>query len=362
MPKITLQQGKTYTYQGTEGAYSVVLGEIIEGDAETVSPISVGAGVPAIAATQNATIHINTNNSKIYKKIGGVWDSGSSMLGTQGPTGPAGPSGASGAPGAGGANGLSVRFGNGAPGSGLGVNGEMYFDLTNFKVHTKSAGSWDVGTNFKGATGPTGPTGLKGDTGLTGPTGPTGLKGDTGATGATGATGPTGLTGATGPGLNSFVGAISGDISLTDTYARVAFSEVSHYGNILTTSTPAGGGTRFTMSGDGRYKVEIETVFRANGGVGGQTPTCSLQIKRGRTLTDLTILEDSTSFSVSAGNIGTSIISATKRLKLTTGDYIDIFVKNDTTPTLPKYVKLQAGGTGDGANVDLDTIITITKL
>jgi len=359
MSKITLQQGKTYTYQGTEGAYSVVLGEIIEGDAETVSPISVGAGVPAIAATQNATIHINTNNSKIYKKIGGVWDSGTSMLGAPGPTGSTGPAGPAGSTGSTGANGLSVRFGNGAPGSGLGVNGEMYFDLTNFKVHTKSAGSWDVGTNFKGATGstgptgPTGPTGVKGDTGLTGPTG---------ATGPTGPTGPTGLTGATGPGLNSFVGAISGDISLTDTYVRIAFSEISHYGNILTASTPVGGGTRFTMNDDGRYKVEIETVFRANGGVGGQTPTCSLQIKRGRTLTDLTILEESTSFSVSGGDIGTSVISTTKRLKLTAGDYIDIFVKNDTTPSSPKYVKLQAGGTGSGADIDLDTIINITKL
>jgi hypothetical protein len=35
--KITLQSGKTYTYSGTDGAYTVILGELAAGDAPASS-------------------------------------------------------------------------------------------------------------------------------------------------------------------------------------------------------------------------------------------------------------------------------------------------------------------------------------
>ena len=65
MSRITLQEGKTYTYQGTEGSYSVILGEIIEGDAESLSLISAGAGLPALAAPP---VNVTTETVVISKK------------------------------------------------------------------------------------------------------------------------------------------------------------------------------------------------------------------------------------------------------------------------------------------------------
>jgi len=401
MSRITLQEGKTYAYQGTEGNYSVILGEIIEGDADSLSPISAGAGLPALAAPPGATIHFNTNNNKLYKKIGGVWDAGTSLTGSQGAPGPSGANGAAGPSGSAGQNGLSVRFGNGVPSSGLGINNEMYFDLTNFKVHTKASGSWDSGRLFRGTNGvngtdgksvrfgegPPGAIGSSGDVyfdvtnlkfhtkadslwdsgfSFRGEAGPTG---SIGTTGATGLTGPTGLTGATGPGLNSYAGSISSDTTLTTSYARISFDEISSTGDILTKSTPVvGGGSRFTINDDGRYNIAVDAVFRAGGALSGgasYAPTCSVKIVRGR-LSEVTVAEEIVGFSSIAAatpvNVSTETVVISKKMKLTAGDYIEIFAKTSSAPGAPRYSKLQAGGSGVDQDEDLDTIINITKL
>jgi hypothetical protein len=139
-------------------------------------------------------------------------------IGPTGPTGPTGPqgaqgiqgvignTGAAGPTGATGAAGTTLRYGAGAPASGLGVNGDFYIDTgANFIFGPKAGGAWPSGVSIigpPGATGPTGPqgtTGAQGPTGAAGPTGSAGATGPTGPPGSTGATGPTGAAGLPGP-------------------------------------------------------------------------------------------------------------------------------------------------------------------
>ena len=159
--KITLQSGKTYTYSGTEGAYTVILGEIAAGDAPASSGsaapvISVDDGPPSNSLTGSVTTYIDKSSKKIYVRSGGTWDSGTSMTGSAGATGATGSTGATGAAGSRGSDGKSVRFGSGAPASGLGADDEVYIDTSNFRIHTKSAGSWSGGSLFKGGDGTNG--------------------------------------------------------------------------------------------------------------------------------------------------------------------------------------------------------------
>lgn len=63
--------------------------------------------------------------------------------GTTGATGATGAAGATGSTGAAGADGATVRNGHGAPSGALGVNGDFYFDTTNFNMYgPKTAGAW----------------------------------------------------------------------------------------------------------------------------------------------------------------------------------------------------------------------------
>ncbi len=64
--------------------------------------------------------------------------------------------------------------GSGVPDNGVGANGDFYLRSTNGDVYVKSAGTWSVSLNIKGATGDTGATGSTGATGDTGATGPQG--------------------------------------------------------------------------------------------------------------------------------------------------------------------------------------------
>jgi hypothetical protein len=100
--------------------------------------------------------------------------------------------------------------GTGAPGSGLGSNGDFYLRLDNGYIYNKNSGSWvqvaDL-TGPQGIQGLKGDKGDKGDTGAIGATGPDGAdgqdgskgdkgnKGDTGEKGDTGTTGPAGTNG-----------------------------------------------------------------------------------------------------------------------------------------------------------------------
>lgn len=77
--------------------------------------------------------------------------------GETGPTGPTGPAGPTGPTGPAGADGKTVLNGSGAPGSGLGVDGDFYIDTTADAIYgPKTAGSWGSATSLIGPTGPAG--------------------------------------------------------------------------------------------------------------------------------------------------------------------------------------------------------------
>jgi hypothetical protein len=80
--------------------------------------------------------------------------------------------------------------GSGAPGSGLGIQGDYYLDTAAGNYYNKtSATVWTLRGNLTGPQGATGATGAQGPQGTTGATG---AQGPTGSTGATGAQGPAG--------------------------------------------------------------------------------------------------------------------------------------------------------------------------
>jgi len=64
--------------------------------------------------------------------------------GEQGETGPAGPAGINGATGADGVDGNYHYVGNGAPGAGLGNDGDIYTDADNGDIYEKITGSWSL--------------------------------------------------------------------------------------------------------------------------------------------------------------------------------------------------------------------------
>jgi len=68
--------------------------------------------------------------------------------GDTGDTGPSGPAGAAGAPGANGADGNSILVGVGAPGAGLGSDGDQYIDTDSSDIYTKVAGVWNLQGNL----------------------------------------------------------------------------------------------------------------------------------------------------------------------------------------------------------------------
>ena len=167
-PRIKFAPGKTYIYSGSEGVYSVIAGELLEGEGVTPSGggLSFGNGSPLSLNGKDGDVYLDLTDFKIHTKSGGGWSAGSGFKGTNGSNG------------SNGTNGKSIRFGNGAPLSGLGDNDDVYLDLSDFKVHTKSAGSWSGGTAFKGSNGSNGSNGINGKSIKWGNGAPIGSPGD----------------------------------------------------------------------------------------------------------------------------------------------------------------------------------------
>jgi len=121
----------------------------------------------------------------------------------QGPPGPPGAEGIPGPQGPKGDDGNTIITGNVPPTSGVGVDGDYYFDSnTDIMYGPKAGGVWPPGVPLTGAVGPQGPKGDKGDKGDTGAQGPQGIqgiqgvKGDKGDKGDQGNVGPAGAAGA----------------------------------------------------------------------------------------------------------------------------------------------------------------------
>jgi hypothetical protein len=68
--------------------------------------------------------------------------------GDTGDTGATGPAGSPGTPGTDGNDGNTIHVGAGAPGAGLGIDGDQYIDSDNGDIYTKIAGSWSLQGNM----------------------------------------------------------------------------------------------------------------------------------------------------------------------------------------------------------------------
>ena len=69
--------------------------------------------------------------------------------GEEGGVGPSGPAGRDGTAGANGADGNSTHVGSGAPGAGLGSDGDQYIDSDNGDIYSKVTGTWNLQGNIQ---------------------------------------------------------------------------------------------------------------------------------------------------------------------------------------------------------------------
>ena len=206
-PRIKFAPGKTYVYSGSEGVYSVIAGELLEGDSVAAGGNLVyGAGAPSAGAGKDGDVYLDLTDFKVHTKGSGAWGSGSLFKGAAGTSGSAGAKGDTGTGGTKGDAGLRGKVtleGSGAPGTGSNLAtptaaltdaltdasltsgdldlGDIYLDTTNHRFYKKTALGWATrGATFVGTTGSkgdTGTTGTKGDTGTTGTKGDAGLRG-----------------------------------------------------------------------------------------------------------------------------------------------------------------------------------------
>lgn len=125
-----------------------------------------GAGVPGSGVGANGDFYLNINNGDIYgPKAAGSWGSVIFNI-AEGQAGPAGPVGPAGPAGAAGVNGRTVLNGSGAPGNGIGANGDFYIDITGWVIYgPKAGGDWPGGASLIGPTGSIGPVGPQGPKG-----------------------------------------------------------------------------------------------------------------------------------------------------------------------------------------------------
>lgn len=111
-----------------------------------------GASAPSGGLGSDGDFYIRTSNWTIYgPKASGQWGAPTSIVG------PAGTPGTPGAPGATGPAGPPVLHGSGAPGGGVGSNGDFYLDTVVYDLYgPKSGGTWGSPTSLVGPQGPPG--------------------------------------------------------------------------------------------------------------------------------------------------------------------------------------------------------------
>ena len=223
--------------------------------------------------------------------------------GAKGDTGDTGPTGANGSPGA------SVRIlGEVATTGNLPTDptpeiGDSYIVTADGNLYTWTGASYlDVGQIVgpqgpTGATGAVGATGAKGDTGDTGPQGEQGVQGIQGVKGDTGDTGPQGPTGDTG------IKGDTGDTGPTGPQGPTG-TEITYELPVATTSTLGGvkGGANILISNTGVLRQQYSTAY-----------------------------SNSLSFSDSAANTSTGVITRTLSLNAASTSVLGGVKIDDTT-------------------------------
>lgn len=110
-----------------------------------------GAGAPGAGVGAVGDMYFDTATADIYGPKTSVW--GGIILNIKGLPGTDGVDGTDGTDGVDGADGSIWYEGTGAPGGGLGVNGDFYLNDVNGDVYQKAAGVWGIVANIKGAPG-----------------------------------------------------------------------------------------------------------------------------------------------------------------------------------------------------------------
>ncbi|WP_053322636.1 hypothetical protein [Mariprofundus ferrooxydans] len=148
-----------YTFWG-DAAETINMGSIsiLNGaDGNTILP---GTGAPAAGFGIDGDCYIDTAAWDIYgPKTAGAWGAATSIIGPQGGQGIQGNPGL---------DGKTMHSGTGAPGAGLGVDGDYYIDTAAWDIYgPKTAGAWGAATSI---IGPQGGQGIQGNPGLDGKT------------------------------------------------------------------------------------------------------------------------------------------------------------------------------------------------
>lgn len=141
--QLKFENGKTYAISSSRGSYTIIAGDISEttGSSDNSLPsrlLRTGVGSPSANLGASGDIFIDVVEKKMFHRDSLGWDSGLSMQGSIGSSG---------------TDGKSMKFGAGAPSNSLGLDDEIYIDVSDFKIHMKSSGTWSAGTQFKGETG-----------------------------------------------------------------------------------------------------------------------------------------------------------------------------------------------------------------
>jgi hypothetical protein len=258
-----------------------------------------GNVVPTNVQGNDGDFYINTITNTIYgPKANGIWPSGVSLVGPQGPAGgPAGPQGIAGT------NGNSVLNGTVNPNLAIGVDGDFYINtLTNEIFGPKSAGVWPQGislvgpSGLAGAPGPQGPAGAMGPQGVIGANGTSVLNGNINPVAGIGMNGDFYINTTTnelfGPKAN---GAWPQGISLVGPSGANGLQGPAGPQGPQGPTGPAGGGmtvncgtafnSNYTIRGDGSgtYECTNALVITSTGkvGIGNTSPSSSFDLNVG---------------------------------------------------------------------------------
>ncbi|RAR75315.1 beta strand repeat-containing protein, partial [Flavobacterium aciduliphilum] len=170
-----------YYFFNPDGNFDITTGHWVRiGGADQSHSLVSGAGTPDNNSGTNGDFFIDTTNNVIYgPKAAGVWPpTGTSLVGPAGAQGQPGATGADGQntyqiwlsqgnsgtisqfldslKGVAGTNGATWNSGAGIPSDALGSNGDYYLNTTTNDVYLKTADTYSIITNIKGATGPAG--------------------------------------------------------------------------------------------------------------------------------------------------------------------------------------------------------------
>lgn len=146
--------------QGVQGEQGLQGEPGIQGEQGEIGPsveFFISDRTPADTVGKDGDVHINSVDGGLWCKENGAWVQKGSLLGPEGPQGPAGldgndggtgGAGNAGSDGNDGAAGSQIHFGSGSPSGALGVDTDVYYDISTnapqIDIYQKSGGTWSL--------------------------------------------------------------------------------------------------------------------------------------------------------------------------------------------------------------------------